>query len=437
MSIYLIIAATGVAALMSLCFSTLTYSLRDFSRAKLAVALEKRGKSEYLEPTVEHASDLIFVTAVGRLISNILILIGVLRLLHDAELSLGMQYLLAVLITGVIHLFFSVALPHAGSRHAAEPVIAASIRFLHGLRLVMLPVTTLMHATDSIVARATTAHATPTEASDKIEHDIEQEILSAVEEGEKEGVVDEEERQMIERVIAFHDTQVGQIMTPRPEIFALEIGSTLETVKARIAESGHSRIPVYQGKVDQIVGILYARDLLKLLGLPPEKINIRESMRPAFFVPETKPLRDLLHDFRRQKVHIAIVSDEYGGVAGLVTIEDIFEELVGDISDEHEPAEPAMINRLDALTSDVDARVYIDELNRVLGLSLPEDAGYETLGGFISTQLGKIPPRGTTFEHAGAKFTILDAEPQKVNRVKIELAPVPVSEATSEAPTVG
>jgi CBS domain containing-hemolysin-like protein len=430
MSITVIIAAVAVATLMSLLFSTLTYSLRDFSRARLADALKRRQKDEYLEPTVEHSSDLIFVTAVGRLVSNILILIGVLRLFNFTDYTLGFQYLFAVLVTGVLHLLFSVTIPHAISRHAAAPIIATFVRFLHGLRLAMMPVTKLMHAIDSMVAQATNGSD---DQEEQIEQDIENEILSAVEEGEKEGVVDEEERQMIERVIAFHDTQVGQIMTPRPEIFALEVGATLETVKARIAESGHSRIPVYQGKIDQIVGILYARDLLKFLGMPAEKFSIRESMRPAIFVPETKPLRDLLHDFRRQKVHIAIVSDEYGGTAGLVTIEDIFEELVGDVSDEHEPAELAMITRLDALTADVDARVYIDELNRVLGLHLADDAGYDTLGGFISTQLGRIPEKGTSFEHGGAKFTILDAEPQKVNRVKIELTPAPVTEETPQA----
>jgi putative hemolysin len=433
MSFGIVLVAVAVAALLSLLFSTLTYSLRDFSRSRLETALERRNKLEYLEPTVDHTSDLIFVTAVGRLFSNILILIGVLHLLNFTHYSLGTKYLLAVVITAVIHLFFSVAIPHAISRHAAEPMIAVSIRFLHGLRLAMLPITKLMHGVDMLVSHAATK-SSPQE-QEEIEEAIENEILSAVEEGEKEGVVDEEERQMIESVIAFHDTQVGQIMTPRPEIFALEIGATLEQVKATIAESGHSRIPVYQGKIDQIVGILYARDMLKLLGEPADKFNIRDFIRPAFFVPETKPLRDLLHDFRLQKVHIAIVSDEYGGTAGLVTIEDIFEELVGDISDEHEPAEPAMIQRIDDLTAEADARTYIDELNRVLGLNLPEDAGYDTLGGFVTTTVGKIPLKDATFEHAGVKYTILDAEPQKVNRVRIEMAPQPATEEASQAAT--
>jgi CBS domain containing-hemolysin-like protein len=309
-------------------------------------------------------------------------------------------------------------------------MIAIFIRFLHGLRLASWPFTKLMHAVDRLVSHAAVKSA-PQE-QEQLEEEIENEILSAVEEGEKEGVVDEDEREMIESVIAFHDTQVGQIMTPRPAIFALEVGATLETVKAKIAESGHSRIPVYQGRIDQIVGILYARDLLKLLGEPPEKFKMREHLRPAFFVPETKPLPDLLRDFRLQKVHIAIVSDEYGGTAGLATIEDIFEELVGDVSDEHEPEEPAMIQRIDDLTAEADARTYIDELNRVLGLNVPEDAGYDTLGGFVTTTVGKIPATGTTFEHGGVKYTVIDAEPQKVNRVRIEMAPQPVTEEASQ-----
>jgi len=191
---------------------------------------------------------------------------------------------------------------------------------------------------------------------------------------------------------------------------------------------------VYEGNLDHIVGVLYARDLLKHLGEPPERFDIRSAMRPAFFVPATKPLRDLLHDFRVQKVHIAIVLDEYGGTAGLITIEDVLEELVGEISDEHEPIEPSMFKRLDDRTADVDARMYIGDVNRLLGLNLPDDAGYETLGGFISVQMGRIPPEGATFEHEGTRYTITSAEPQKVNRVKIEL-PAPKSATTPAAPT--
>jgi magnesium and cobalt transporter len=197
----------------------------------------------------------------------------------------------------------------------------------------------------------------------------------------------------------------------------------LDRVKEVIAESGHSRIPVFEGSLDHIVGILYARDLIKLVGEPPEKFNLRAALRPPLFVPETKLLRDLLRDFTLHKVHIAIVSDEYGGTSGLITIEDIFEELVGEISDEHEPEEPAMLKRIDDQTVEADGRIAIDELNRILGLNLPEDAGYETLAGFVSTTVGRIPELGATFEYETTRYTVIDAEPQRVNRVRIELAP--------------
>ena len=430
MSVGILLLAVFVATLLSLFFSTLTYSLRDFSRARLTDILEKSNRAAYVQPTVDHANDLIFVTAVGRLLANILILIGVLRLLHE-RMPLGAQYAVAVLITAGLHILFSVAFPHAIARHAAEQTIAVFVRFLHGMRLAMTPITKLTNFTDALVASAANS-ADDTPKEEKIEQALEQEILSAVEEGEKEGAIDEEERMMIESVITFHNTQVGQIMTPRPEIFAVEIGATLETMKSKISESGHSRIPVYREKIDQIVGILHARDLLKFLGQPAESFSLNDFIRPAIFVPETKPLRDLLQDFRLQKVHIAIVSDEYGGTAGLVTIEDIFEELVGDVSDEHEPSEPAMLTRIDDLTAEADARIYIDELNRIMGMNLPEEEGYDTLGGFIVNTMGRIPTKGMVFEHAGVKFTILDAEPQKVNRVKIELTPQPIVE---QAPT--
>src|SRR5262249_16251251 len=157
-----------------------------------------------------------------------------------------------------------------------------------------------------------------------------------------------------------------------------------------------------------------------------EQFDIRTVMRPAVFVPETKPLRDLLREFRMQKVHIAIVLDEYGGTAGLVTIEDILEELVGEISDEHEPQEPPMIRRINETTFDVDAGVYIDELNRMCSMNLPEDAGFDTIGGFVSVSLGRIPQKGTTFEQGGVRYTVSDAEPQRVKRLRIELLPQPV-----------
>jgi putative hemolysin len=419
MTLYIVLAGTILAAGASLLFSSLTYSLRDYSRAVLDDYLERHGRQDRLDSIVDQTPELIFITAVFRLLSNLLLLIFILRGFHETEWPLAMQYLAAVAVTAVVSLVVSVALPTAIANHIGEAMIGFFHRPLQGVRLVLKPFTHIMHATDRIVARA--AGQREGENGEQEEEQVQEEILSAVEEGEKKGVVDEQEREMIESVIQFRDRQAGQIMTPRPQIIAIERNASLSEVKELLEQSGHSRIPVYDGTLDKIVGVLYARDMLKHIGLPAEQFDIRSAMRKAYYVPETKPLRDLLRDFRLQKVHIAIVLDEYGGTAGLVTIEDILEELVGEISDEHEPQEPAQLKRISDSAWEADAKLYVEELNRVVGLNIPEDEGYDTLGGFVSTTLGRIPAPGTTFEGNGVKYTILEAEAQRVNRVRIEL----------------
>lgn len=411
-----------LSALASFYFSTLTFALRDFSRARLEDYLAARNMQHWLELTNDRRDDLIFVTAVGRLLANVLLVVVAVHLFDASDWRPVLQYAAAVALAGVVSLIFSVALPQAVSQHAGEAMIAYNIRSLHGLRVALLPLTKLMHWSDHFVRRVAGPGADP--EPDQIEKDI----LSVVEEGVEEGVVDTQERRMIESVIEFHDTEAGQIMTARPEIVAIEQSACLTDIKSVLEESGHSRIPVYDGTLDHIVGVLYARDLLKHIGRPQEEFDIRSAMRPAIFVPETKPLRDLLREFRLQKVHIAIVLDEYGGTAGLVTIEDVLEELVGEIADEHERQEPAMLWRINELAYEADARVYVDEINHQLGLQLPENEGYDTLGGFVSTTLGRIPQAGATFEQAGARYTVIDAEPQRVKRLRIELLPKQVAE---------
>ena len=425
---FLLTLAILAAIVASLFFSTLSYALRDYSRARLDDYLAVHGRSRLLDPVVEHTHDLIFITAMARLVMNVVILLVILRAFEGVGNHWFSQYVWATTITVAITLFCSVAIPHAVAAHASEPIIGTFAGFLLGMRIVLMPFTKVMHGVDTLVGRLAGANKVSEPQQ------IEQEILDVVNQGQKEGIVDQQEKEMIESVIEFRDTQVGQIMTARPEIVALEIHASLTEVKRTLEESGHSRVPVYDGTLDHIVGILYARDLLKHLGQPPEQFNVRSAIRPAVFVPEIKPLRDLLKEFRQQKVHIAIVADEYGGTAGLVTIEDILEELVGEISDEHEPIEPSMFRRLDEHTADVDARMYIGDVNRLLGLDLPDDAGYETLGGFVSVQMGRIPPEGAAFEHDGVRYTITAAEPQKVNRVKIQLPDVETAtEVTADA----
>jgi putative hemolysin len=220
---------------------------------------------------------------------------------------------------------------------------------------------------------------------------------------------------------ALEGVRVNEVMTSRPDIVAMECDMGLTMVREVFQKTGHSRIPVFEGSLDHIVGVLYARDLLHYVGERAEAFDVRKAVRPAFFVPETKPLRDLLGDFRSLKIHMAIVLDEYGGTAGLVTIEDVLEQLVGDISDEHEPQHPAMLRKIDEKTWDVDARIGIEELNSLLPVSLPDDPNVQTLGGYVATAIGRIPETGAVLTIPGARITVTDAEPQKINRVRIVL----------------
>lgn len=413
---YLLAIAVITAAVGSLFFSILSLALRRFSRGRLEQWLTQRNRAKWFAPTADHAEELVFITAVLRLLCNILTLIFILAVFQNSELPLWLHYLLAFVIAGVITLFSSVALPQAIAAHAGVTMIGRFAAMLYWLRLLGKPILAINRAINSL-ARI----AAGTDDEEAEQEQIEEQIITAVEAGEKEGLVDPTEREMIESVIDFRDTTVAQIMTSRPDVIALESTASLQQIKEMIEQTGHSRLPVYEGTLDKVIGVLYARDLIHYVGQADAGFDIKSATRPAFYVPETKPLKDLLRDFRLMKIHMAIVEDEYGGTAGLVTIEDVLEELVGEISDEHEPKEEAMVKKLDDRTWEADARIELAELNRLVGLNLPEDTDYKTLGGFVSTTVGRIPEKGATFTHAATRFTILEAEPQRVLRVKLEL----------------
>ncbi|KPK77069.1 MAG: hypothetical protein AMJ79_04530 [Phycisphaerae bacterium SM23_30] len=262
----------------------------------------------------------------------------------------------------------------------------------------------------------------PAEPPEERLEEKQEELLSAVQEGQKKGVVDEREREMIESVLEFRGTTAGEIMTPRTDIITIKADAQLSEVIEIIVTEGHSRYPVYENSIDNIIGMLYAKDLLSDLNNPHNSHGIRHRLRQPFFVPKNKTLRDLLGCFQNQKIHIAVVLDEYGGTAGVVTIEDILEELVGEIIDEYEPPEPEPLLRINERTIEVDARYEIDKLNYECRLNLPEDEDYESVGGFVVGKLGHIPPAGFTFAHQNLQITILDAGPRKIKRLRIVIA---------------
>jgi putative hemolysin len=248
---------------------------------------------------------------------------------------------------------------------------------------------------------------------------VKAEILQVASDAQAQGAVDPEEMDMIESVIEFGNQQASEIMTPRTDVVALPVDTPAEDIWKTVIQAGHTRIPVYDGEIDNIIGILHAKDLLAVED--SRQVDLRATMRKPFFVPGTKKLDDLLREFKARKSHMAVVLDEYGGTAGLVTVEDLIEEIVGDISDEYDRPESALMRRVDDRTYEVDGRMYIDDLNDALGLELPEEADYDTVAGFVSSELGFIPPVDQVLRADGATFTVLAADDRKITRLRVEL----------------
>jgi CBS domain containing-hemolysin-like protein len=410
------IVLTVVLTLLSLFFSLHSIAMRSVPKGTLYEAFRKAGKEDEAEAFSQQSESLYLTCGFIRLVCNAGILLALAHLMADRH------YLVTLLTAVVIIEVFALAIPHSWAKHAGPYFLPRTYPLLKGVHWVFKPVLKLFEWHDRFVRRVVGLPATTT---DEVK---EEQLLSVVEQSKLEGVVDEEEVNMIENVLELDETTAEQIMTPRTDLIALSTDTDLPKITEAIRATGHSRIPVYEGTVDNIVGVLYVKDLLGELGENIGAFDLRQKMRKAYFVPETKPLRDLLHEFKKQKLHIAVVLDEYGGTAGIVTIEDIFEHLVGDIADEYEKVEPEDFRKISDTITEVDARTYIDDVNGRLDIELPDDEDYDTLGGFVFSYLGYIPKTGQAFDYANLRFTIVAAEPRSVRRVRIEKQTPPKEE---------
>ena len=245
----------------------------------------------------------------------------------------------------------------------------------------------------------------------------EEELRLLVNVGAEEGVLEEGETDMIHSIFEFADTTVREVMIPRIDMVTLESDATVDEAVDVALQGGFSRIPVYEETIDNIIGVLFTKDMLKQLREDHNSLPIRELVRPAYFVPETKKLDDLLREIR-QRTHMAIVVDEYGSVAGLVTIEDLVEEIVGDIQDEYD-REEKLYEQVTQYEYIFDAKINLDEFNELMDADL-ENEDYETLGGFLLGQLDKIPVPGDTITHKNLTFTVLTTRGLRITKVKVE-----------------
>jgi putative hemolysin len=314
------------------------------------------------------------------------------------QIAIPVMIFLIVVFGEVLPMTIAVDTPHRFGRLAAYPVLV--------LAYVLTPVRMVLGAFTALVSRAVAREQMAPSAI------TEAELRTLVEVGHREGVVERSEREMIHGVFELGDTTVWDIMTPRTDVFGVDVTMPPEAVLAEVRRHVHHRVPVYDGSLDNIVGILSTKDLLPYYRGLPADFDLRRHLVPAYFVPQTKRADALLREFQAKKLQMAIVVDEYGGTAGLVTLEDILEEVVGEIRDEFD-AEERLAHRVDDRTYRVAAKMSIADFNRLTGLAV-SDENFDTVGGWVLDLFGRVPHRGESVEAGGVRITV-----EKVHRTRI------------------
>ncbi len=391
-------------------------SLLVYSPTKLARSekLREGGGRRVAEQLQEHAREYAvaaWTLALGGLVG----LFPLLAMVADPSWP-------ALLIGTIVVVISCVSMPIALADSHAERIVVATLPVLKLVRALLhypflAPVLGVTHALMRVL-RIPDEPPTPEEIAD--------EIMDAVTDSAAENALEEEERNWIENIVELKDLRVSEAMTPRTDIVALEADLPLREAAQRATETGYSRYPVYEEKVDKIVGVFHAKDALARLSNGPSKeVSLREVMRKPLFVPESMGVRELLGQFKGKKLQMAIVLDEYGGTAGLISIEDILEEIVGDISDEFdvEEEEPIVVTS-DARIVELSGRARVDEVNEMVGCDIEENPEYDTVAGFVFTKLGKIPAKGEVVELDGLEIEILESDDRRINRMRLTLPEV-------------
>jgi len=334
-------------------------------------------------------------------------------------------YLIILIPVGLITVIVGDLIPSIIGRAAADTLAAFATPVMILLMFILRPLLIILNAIQALVSRVTGG-----ESMEK--HVTEEEIMSLVDVGHSGGTIEPDEKEMIYSVLQFNETTVREIMIPRPDITAIEIDQPLADALSLVVESGHSRIPVYDNEIDDIQGILFAKDLLTLVHEGKlEKATIRQLMRKAHFIPESKRADDLFREMQQARIHIAIIVDEYGSTAGLVTIEDLIEEIVGDIRDEYDQQEEIEFLQLDENTFMIDGTIQLTELNEQLETDLSTEDS-DTLGGFIYSRLGQIPQVGQVMEVDNLTFRIERVENRRIRKVHVTRKTSPPTDPPSE-----
>jgi putative hemolysin len=420
--IALILAATAASA---------ETSLTSISRVRLRQLVEQKVQRAILierlhrDPNA-YLSTILIVNTVAIIVASSAATLLALHLYHErvAEWLVSLVLSLVVLVACEIT-------PKTLALQRAERVALRLAPLVAGATLVMRPVVYVLTAVTRLILRILGGG----KAQVRGPFVTEEELKLLVTVGEEEGVIEEEEREMIHGIFEMGDMSVRELMVPRTDLVAIEVNEPVEKAVDLVTKHGHTRIPVYDVNLDHIVGVLYAKDLLRAV-VRGERKTLRDIARKPYFTPESNKVQDVLRDLRKNRVHMAIVVDEYGGTAGAVTIEDILEEIVGPIQDEYDIGEEDEIQFINPNEVVLDGRVSVDDVNELLKLSLAAD-DYDSIGGFVLNQLGATPKVGATIKLGTAELRVEAVQGSRIKKVRIRSeTPFQIPEPSEGSPTL-
>lgn len=345
------------------------------------------------------------VTALGQSLINALSI-------ENIDLERAIAYLIVLIPTAFVTLVFGDLVPEAIGTTRADPIARWALYPMRALITLLSPFVFIMTVLSRWVAGIFGS-------ADKVNVFTEEEIMTILDAGEKEGSIENDEKEMIYSVLQFGDKAVREVMVPRIDVVAVDLETTLDEALAEFIQSGHSRIPVYEENIDNIKGLLYAKDLLVMMqSTNPVRKPITELMRKPFFVPESKRADELLTELKSKKVHMAIVVDEYGGTAGVITFEDLIEEIIGDIQDEYDTNEEVEFIELGPNDYQVDASISLSDFNDLLDVELSNEDS-DTLGGFLFTEFGRVPEVGETLEQHNLVMKVESLDGRRIRKVHV------------------
>ncbi len=401
----------GISCLLvlTLFLSTIDVAFHYFSKIAMRNYSRENWKTEFLSHSLEDPSSLLLPLRIGIQCA----LIAVTILLTQLYISLDTPRALLVTFLTILlaYVIFREALPSIVARKSPERVLLALLPAYRVYSRVIWPFS-------GPLSRFLHAFVGQEDVEEEDEGHSEEEVQAFIETGEEEGILEGDEGRMVQSIVDLGDKVVREIMTPRPEMVAVRRAATLAELRQLFIDEKYSRVPVFEENLDQIVGLVYAIDLLAYARSSEESIEIL--IRPVHFVPETKKVSDLLREFQHSHSTVAIVVDEYGGTSGLLTVEDILEEIVGEIHDEFDEDTAEEVVRESDNTFLVSGRADTDVLKEKLGLDV-NGKGYDTVSGLVLAELGRVPQVGESVVYQGMTIEIVDAEGHRINKVRFRL----------------